>query len=485
MKPLRILIETEAGAPLNLPEIKYTFQTLLELAGYPCRFVRNGTKENIDVYYGNSANRDCKLSIQMERLDRADIRTPLKTSTVDGIPFFVFSTNPLPQEEWTRRADGMHIFRDIILTAFYFLSGWQEKFISRNWDDFHRVEDCYAVQAKTYTKPVINLYAALLQRAFASGGDPLPVWPDGKKYAVAFTHDVDYPEMVRWIECLRYLAKNKTKSSFKKVGEIVCGKESFWRFQDCMDLEKQRGFISSFFFCGLKRGSLLRYAFKAPDPFYDIEKNHFKELIRRLDQDGFEVGMHSSFLSSESEAMFLDEKARVEKVLGKPVHGNRHHYLRMNPNDTPETARMHERAGLLYDSSLAFERKAGFRRGAASPFHLYDPVSQKALNVLEVAPTLMDDHLFGYRRYNETPHWQSEVNSLIKTVKEAAGVLVIVYHPRVMNDTFYPGWGRSFRYWIEKIAEGGEYYCDTLAHISKHWLERSQKLKILSSDECF
>ena len=95
-------------------------------------------------------------------------------------------------------------------------------------------------------------------------------------------------------------------------------------------------------------------------------------LLNDLSQNGFEVGLHSSYLAYHSLDRFRAEKARVEETLGKTIYGNRHHYIHLNPNDPSETALMQHQIGLLYDSSICFLKRSGFRRGICSPFHLYD-----------------------------------------------------------------------------------------------------------------
>ena len=53
MKPVRIIIEKNPEASLTVSEIKYTFQTLLTIAGLPYHFLRD-QKERADIYYGGA-----------------------------------------------------------------------------------------------------------------------------------------------------------------------------------------------------------------------------------------------------------------------------------------------------------------------------------------------------------------------------------------------------------------------------------------------
>jgi hypothetical protein len=288
--------------------------------------------------------------------------------------------------------------------------------------------------------------------------------------------------MIRWIEVLRYLFKHKKQSKLTTVIDILRGKENFWRFEDWVNLENQYGLKSAMYFCGAK-GSLSGYFLKAPDPFYDVRQDRFKRVLNYLVQNGFEVGMHSSYLAYQSIERFLEEKKTVEKSLGESIFGNRHHYWHMNPDNLSETAIMHEKIGLLYDSSVCFAKRAGFRFGICSPFHLYDPVRQREVGALELPASLMDDHLFKYFRwsYFNEPHF--EIDALITSVKEQGGLFFIDYHVRGFNETFYPKWVESYQYILEKISEDGDFYSDTPCNIARIWKRREENIFGESKDE--
>ena len=177
------------------------------------------------------------------------------------------------------------------------------------------------------------------------------------------------------------------------------------------------------------------------------------------------------------------EKETVEKALDRPVFGNRHHYWHMNLNDVSDTALIHSRIGLIYDSSISFERCAGFRYGACSPFHLYDSAGKMAINTLQLPVTLMDDHLARWKKYSFSGQYQLEIDGLIDSVRRCGGVFVADYHNRGLNDTFYPVWSESYKYLLRKINERNDFYCDTPINIAKYWLAREEQICRESTDE--
>jgi hypothetical protein len=452
----------------------------LSIAGLPFHFIKD-EKECADIYYGKARVGDHGLFIEMADVRKENIRRPIKAVRENNHVFLLFSNRQREDNLLVGSNNNTCIWNDIILSSFYLLSGWEERFIDRDKKDRHTVQESFLYQEQLLHRAIVNQYSTILRDFFRTSHNPIPLWPSNKKYAVGLSHDVDYPEMIRWIEVLRYLVKHKKQSKLTTVIDILRGKENFWRFEDWVKLENRYGLKSAMYFCGVK-GSLLGYFLKAPDPFYDIRQEQFKRVFDYLIQNGFEVGMHSSYLAYQSIERFLEEKKTVEKSLGEPIFGNRHHYWHMNPDNLSETAVMHEKIGLYYDSSVCFAKRSGFRFGICSPFHLYDPIRQGEVEALELPASLMDDHLFKYFRlsYFNEPHF--EIDALINSVKEQGGLFFIDYHVRGFNETFYPKWVESYQYILEKISEDGDFYSDTPLNIANLWKRREENILRESKD---
>jgi len=481
MDPVRIIIETNPEASLTLSEIKYTFQTLLTIAGLPCHFLRD-QEERADIYYGEALPGEYGLFIQRADIGRENIGSPTKVVKENHLVFLLFTKNQREDRLLDRNNGHVCIWNDIILSSFYLLSGWGERFLPRDKNDRPAVQESFLYREKILHEPIVNQYATLLRDLFITSHHPIPLWPSNKKYAVALSHDVDYPEMIRWIELLRYLGQRKWSTKLTTVMDIITGKESFWKFEDWVKLEDRYGLKSAMYFCG-EKGSLLRYFLKAPDPFYDVRQDQFKRVLGYLVQKGFEVGMHSSYLAYQSIDRFLEEKKTVEESLHQPIFGNRHHYWHMNPNCPSETAVMHEKIGLFYDSSVCFAGRSGFRFGICSPFHFYDPIRQRPVGVLELPVSVMDDHLFKYWKLSYFSNPQCEIDALIRSVREHAGLFVLDYHVRGFNETFYPKWVESYEYILKNIREESDFYSDTPLNIARFWKKREEDILHASKDE--
>jgi hypothetical protein len=481
MKPVKIIIEKPPEGSLTISEMKYTFRTLLSIAGLPFHFIED-QKARADIYYGKACSGDDGLFIEMADIRKEEIRRPFKVVKENNNVFLLFSNRHREDNLLIGNKNNTCIWNDIILSSFYLLTGWEERFIGRDRRDRHIVQESFLYQEKLLHHPIVNQYSTILRDFFRASHNPIPLWPSDKRYAVALSHDVDYPEMIRWIEVLRYLVKHKKQSRLTTVMDILRGKENFWRFEDWVGLENRYGLKSAMYFCGVK-GSLLRYFLRAPDPFYDVLKDEFKRVLDYLVQNGFEVGMHSSFLAYQSIDRFLEEKKTIEGSFHEPIFGNRHHYWHMNPDNLSETAVMHEKIGLLYDSSICFAKRSGFRFGICSPFHLYDPIRQKEVGSLELPTSLMDDHLFKYFRlsYFNDPYF--EIDALIDSVKEYGGLFFVDYHVRGFNGTFYPKWVESYEYILKRISEDSNLYSDTPLNIAIFWKKREEDILRESKDE--
>jgi hypothetical protein len=155
----------------------------------------------------------------------------------------------------------------------------------------------------------------------------------------------------------------------------------------------------------------------------------------------------------------------------------------MDPNNPSETAVIHKEIGLLYDSSLCFAKRSGFRFGISSPFYLYDTTRQAPVGVLEFPTSLMDDHLFKYFGLSYFNKPQSEIDALINSVKGQGGLFFVDYHVRGFNGTFYPKWVESYEYILKRINDEGDFYSDTPLNIAKFWKKREEEILRESKDE--
>lgn len=417
--------------------LAWTWRTVLTGLGYGWRQPRSG--EPGDLAYGSTQAAAVRLPGRPEHWDAA------------GPP------------------DGAG---DLLAEVFAAASGAAERGLPRNRHGHVRCDDP-AVRRNLSAPPVMGRLAGLERVLRERFGPGLPRWPGGRAAAWCLTHDVDYPQAVRWIEPARIVARNGPRA-FRDAVAMAAGRRSHWQFGAWMDREEATGIRSSFHFCA-RPGSLVRYATGVPDPFYDVRSFRFRRLFAELAGRGFEIALHASYRAMEDEAEFAAEKSRLEEAAGRAVTGVRHHYWRLDPRDPEATLAMHGRLGFAYDASLAHERYVGWRRGLSWPFHPFDCRSGRAVPTLQLSTAWTEDHFFRHRRDNP-----GEPDAVLDALADRAaghgGCLVINAHEYVYDDRLFPGRASLALRLAQRLAARGDFWNQTPSAIARHWIARSRRI---------
>jgi FemAB-related protein (PEP-CTERM system-associated) len=451
-KPIKVGLDPSL-APWSA-EVKYVFRTLFRIAGYPCEFTWSGERNNgnsVDIYYGmRSANLTAPISIESCGIDLTERSrlVPTGMREQDGLAFLDFAEKRNGAYHLSK--EGLRFSNDIISACYWLLTGVPESDYARDrWDNLH-LKGTFFLENALAARPLVSIYGFMLRKHLAQlGYAPLvPPWitPEANA-AFVLSHDVDYPQMIRWIECLRLLRKRGLKS-FSSISGVLRGTNNFWKFSDWVEFEKRLGVRPSFYFMA-RQGSLLQFAMGTPDGFYDVRAPEFRQLFRYLKDEDCEIGLHASYHAYRSVEQLRREKEVLEEAAGVAVEGNRHHYWHLDPAAPHETLLKHEQAGFLYDSSLALEFYPGFRRGICHPFRVFHQVERRELKIVELPPAWMDDHFDRRLLYNEIADPDAYASDLVKAAQASNGVIVVDYHPRGMNSDFYPRYGP----WLVKFIE--------------------------------
>jgi hypothetical protein len=396
-----------------------------------------------------------------------------------GLLHPVFAGQPA-LTELTSRAEGRVICqRDVIFDVFWLAAGLAERAGRRDAHGFFDLSDTPWQSARLLPQAPASHIRAWLERQLLDleAAPPQPRWPQGKRAAVASGHDVDYPEVVRWLEPLRVLQRQGVRGLAPAL-DVLAGRRHHWQFRSWMDLEQALGLRSAFYFVP-RQGSLVEYALGRPDSFYDVAAPRFQALLRMLVAEGWEVGLHASYHAYESWSRLAAEKARLEAACGRPVVGNRHHYWHLDPADPEATLRLHAQIGLEYDSSLIHNRYLGWRRGLAEPFYPFYPAERCELATLQVPIGWMDDQFFRFRADNPGDP-ATRLRELAQRVVELGGCFVVDVHEYVFDEALFPGWAALYRGICEYVAGRGDFWLATPAEIAAHWKARDHALRAAS-----
>ena len=478
-RPIRVAVDRAADH--SAPEVSYVIRTLLTTAGYAWIIEwADASADPVDIAYGRQA------------WDRAAIRIPAVSwsfrSAPDFEPTASISYAGIPLLKFDRETPGsvnagtnhLEFPVDLLFNAYWWLSGAREPTYRRDRRDNLFLGS--SIVRDLLARPCVSLAAAELRKYFTNTGRLArqPGWQSsGADAAFSFTHDVDYPEIIKWIEAPRALLKGGVRGARLAI-DILSGKSHYWTFREWIDFEREFGTRPTFYFMA-RQGSLRQYLMGTPDDFYDIASPRFAALFRELRDAGCEIGLHASYHAHRSTEQLRNERMRVESLAQVSGIGNRHHYWHLDPADPNETIRRHEDAGLVYDSSLEFECYPGFRRGICHPFRVYHPGLRREVRVPQLPPAWMDDHFDRRLAENRITDSDSTARSLLDAVRSTGGVAVVDYHSRGMNSAVYPRYGA----WLRRFAEAnldGRTKCLTAGEVASTWLEHEQHLAGASND---
>ncbi|MFD1588321.1 polysaccharide deacetylase family protein [Halorientalis brevis] len=282
------------------------------------------------------------------------------------------------------------------------------------------------------------------------------------EFALCLTHDVDKPFKTAY-HALFYTLRERDPRHLRALRDQC---NPYWQFEEIMALEEKLGVRSAFYFlnqpsldsfpvCDLVDVSALTQEFGR----YDVRESDVAELIQRLDDGGWEVGLHGSYHTATDRTRLAEEKTRIEEVLGKNIRGGRQHYLRF---EAPETWQHYRDLGLKYDASFGSARKPGFGSG-------YDVFRPFGDDFVVFPLTLMDQHLPDPESEFQTA-W-TDCKTLLDTASSESAVMTCLFHPRYFNTREFPGYRRLYERLITEardrgawIGSPGEFYEEFLSH---------------------
>jgi len=296
-------------------------------------------------------------------------------------------------------------------------------------------------RARQATVPVIETWTAEWagQGALKPLPDAPPRWPDGKRFALCLTHDVDTVSgdvfRARW----RSLPAFRRAPFREKVIVGLSTARALARkctpglrppdplLAEWMDEEARHGFTSSFFFLAQPlpepdwEDSFYRYSDRVS---YDGTRTPVREVMKDLIRRGWDVGLHGSSRSHASPALLARERSIVSEACGADVVTVRQHHLFYDARYTPL---YQTEAGLQADSSLGSNNRTCFRCGAGIPFELYDIISDRALGILEIPLIIQDVALFRVLQMDADLALEHCVD-VMRVVAEAGGAMTILWH---------------------------------------------------------
>jgi len=211
-----------------------------------------------------------------------------------------------------------------------------------------------------------------------------------------------------------------------------------------MEIEEKYGVRSTFFF--LNESKKLKFldpsTYKLSLGNYDINSPEIVGIIKELDNNGWEIGVHGSYDSYKNKELLVKEKIELERIMGHRVIGIRQHYLNL---EIPTTWQFQKEVGFKYDASFGYSRNVGFKENKIIPFR---PFGEED-DFLVIPTTIMDGALF-YKYPVFSNNWK-KISEIFKYAEKNGSLITILWHQRVFNKNEFLGWSKIY----EKIIQEG------------------------------
>jgi hypothetical protein len=248
---------------------------------------------------------------------------------------------------------------------------------------------------------------------------------------------------------LRSLREGHWRQARQKVGagaRFLLGRTNYWHFDEITALERELGLRSCFFVYAGGGGYLRRPHQILLDPMYRTDEPRLVQELRKLRNQGWQIGLHQSYDAFADADVMFGEKTRLQKALQLRIFSCRQHWLRFSWRKTWQAQ---QAAGLDLDMTLGFNDRPGFRNGAALRMQPADySATPTPLPIDTVPMILMDSHFYDYRPLERDQRIRA-MQALLDEVRFVRGTASVLWHTQVLASDY--GWGDGFRDLVHRI----------------------------------
>ncbi len=480
------------------PLARWTVETLARLLEEPWTSEPAGSvprSEGAPIYVGpvSEAPGSAAAVIEFEHWPEWDPDT-LALGNFGGVPLPCPEASlPAPPGPAVEADDGTvtspvpRVFHGEWLRSLGFMLTREEEFLDDRRDEWECFKGTWSRlhDLGVLDRPLVNLAAGQLAARVRSWHDArnrdpeqVPRWPNGARFAVALTHDVDDVALRSARGALRLLGRTRRPGDYAMRGGLRALARSFTGGRpdpyDCFDRwvgeEARRGFKASYYFVPPDRASSHEY-----DPTYAWQDRVLFAghritvggMMHGMARLGCDVGLHGGYLSHKDAAELAREKRSVERAAEHAVTGGRQHFLRFDIRNTWDAQ---EQAGLRYDSTLGYNEAIGFRAGIAAPFRPWNPTKRAAHGLIELPLTVMDGTLFRTLALDPA-HAVARVREHLERVEETGGLAVLLWHPNAAAEELFPGWWNCWMATLDWLATR-KAWVTSAAAVAEWWRER-------------
>ncbi len=348
---------------------------------------------------------------------------PLKE--INGVPLLYGSL------EIFQKNNVLVIGADIVASAYFLLTRYEE-LVSKERDRFGRFpgKKSLPYRADFIHRPIVEEYGALLRQWLKRAGLTLPV--QKSRFHITLTHDLDIPRYYKsfWSAVKVGIRACQSKATFTEALVAIGSRLGFCKdplnIFDTMNLlaeklmkSRQDIEVRTIYF--VMAGGTSKY-----DRHYTLKDSHVKRLLKKIQQQEADIGLHASFEAGDNPDLVEQEKINLEIALARPVLKSRHHYLHLK--EPRDMWGIHD-AGIKDDYTMGYADCAGFRLGVCRPVPCFDPERMTCIPVVAHPLIVMDASLSGTAYMNlGREEALAYCLGLAGQVEKHQGELVLLWH---------------------------------------------------------
>lgn len=352
----------------------------------------------------------------------------------------------------------------------------------------------------TLWQPEVDQWVEQIARQLPATSRREPMWPDGHRFALCLSHDVDaistqYSKLqylrLKHRQLLAQSVRNREEERFlrsfpKAFADLTArrGGDIASSAAESMDrsiaIEDEFGVKGSYFFPVWPplEDSPYDCVYEADDRYtYRGRQMTARDIMLELARQGHDVGLHGGYHTALKLENFLHEKHLLEDETGLVVTTTRQHWLHWDAKVTPE---LHERAGITADSTVGYNRNVGFRAGTSKPYRFFDVGRDRALDLVELPMILMDGSVFSTLALElDQPRAKRVAKLIMDRVIETEGCVSLLFHP---ENLAHPDSFALYRWCVAYCMERGAWGA-SVKQIETWWRGRLAKLAGKSDTE--
>lgn len=159
------------------------------------------------------------------------------------------------------------------------------------------------------------------------------------------------------------------------------------------------------------------------DKNLNYKNKNFKQLVKYV-SSWAKVGLHPSYQSNDHYQTLVEEKLRLDNMIGKPVQISRQHFIKLQ---IPKTYENLINLGIKADYSMGYASQTGFRAGTSQAFFWYD-LHREQQTQLKIHPfCAMDVSLKNYLKLNPEKARQ-HLTELYQIIEKNGGNFCLIAH---------------------------------------------------------